>query len=144
MTRASSVLLEAKSGIIGKAGLELRALSSTGNESPIFWPTEKRGDWQPSRLLLLLEHTRSVKSSFRAAGSRPRGSDWLLLSLEPLLSDKSGEVFFLGDGRSISLPFLVGVPGSFSEMWEPRVSRTVGGSSGSGSDSCSDGGVGEC
>jgi hypothetical protein len=91
-----------------------------------------------------LGDSRPVKSNFRATSSGPRGSDWFLFSAKPLPSDKSGEIFFLGDGRSISLQLQVGVPGSFEEVWHPRVRQTVGGSSASESDSWSDGGVGEC
>jgi hypothetical protein len=40
----------------------------------------------------------------------------LLLPAEPRLSDKSGEIFFFGEGRSMSLLFLVGVPNSFVEV----------------------------
>ena len=84
-----------------------------------------------------------VKSSFRATGSAPKGSTKLrLVSSVSCLSERSGEIFFRGEGRSMSWRLLVGVPGSF--LWEPRVRRTVGGSSGSGSDSGSDGGAGEC
>lgn len=83
-------------------------------------------------------------------GSGLSGAVLPRLSAEPLLSDEPGDILFLGDGPSVSLRFLVGVLGSFVEAWEPRVRRTVGGSSSSGSVSCSgsislsDGGVGEC
>ena len=84
MTCTSFALIGAGSEIQGNAGLELLTLSSRDIVALLVGEVEGVSQILSWSRIFVGGDSRPVKSSFRAMGSGPRGSDLLLRSTEPL------------------------------------------------------------